>query len=1299
MGAEASLTGRLLDGRYLVGALAGEGGMGAVYRGTDTTNGAAIALKVILGAHVASLERFAREIEVLASLNHPGIVRYVGHGRADDDTPFLAMEWMDGEDLAARLARGPIRVEEAIALMSRAARALAEIHARGIVHRDIKPSNVFLRGGALDQPVLLDFGIARLADASTALTRTGSILGSPQYMSPEQVRGERGVGAPSDLFSLGSVFFECLAGRPAFVAEHAMAVLAKILLEESPPIRTIAPHAPAKIEALLSSMLAKRPEDRPANALAIAERLEHVGAMSTDATLSASATTLGSRERRLVSVVLARDPAVDVDRTVDAELAAEENRALAGEIEALGGTLTPIGASNLVVTIASNAATVDQAASAARCARVIERARPSATVAVAMGWAELDPLPVGEVIDRAAGLLERGPGAIHVDEVSAGLLELRFDVGGEAGRRVLGHERSSAEPPRTLLGRPTPCVGRDRELSVLLGLLGEVTSDGVARVAHVTAPAGVGKSRLRHELFGRIASAHPDALILLARADALREKASLDALGQLVRDAAGVRVGDDPAVACERIAARAACVAREKRDPADVAAFLGEIASVPFADSASPRLAQARRDNRVIGELMLEAWLAWLGAELGQRPVVLVIEDLHWADAQSVRYLDAALRELSAKPLFVLALSRPEVHGRFPNLWKDRAVQEIALPPLTARAAERLVRAALNDLPADDVERVVRQAEGNPLYLEEIIRAAASGVVRASPVSVIAMMQSRLESLDAGVRRIVRTASVFGESFEIEDVIALIGSEDDVRAATTTLLEREVVTRRGGVDGGLAFRHALLREAAYAMFTPDDRARAHAQAAERIAARGGADPIVVAEHWDLARDEAAAAPWYARAAREALRKNDFEQAIARADIALARSSDPAIRVLALGARGKARGCLGRWADAERDLEEALTLTMPPAQRMEILEDLCIASSYRQDGALMRKAALDALGVARAEGRDDLANEARMALAIADHLDGDCVSALAQFRGAVGGMRAQPGPILGIASIIHYHAATYGEGEAVVRRTIALARDVGDTLMQVTVTGTLGLLLAAQGRYGEAQGTYDDARTLATKYGMKALIARTVSMTVGYPFDGYDLDEAERRATETLQLGRALEFVTPRVNASLDLAYVAVRRGQPELAERHVAEVAQAIAGGPGFHGWIWRSRFAVLHAEILAARGRWSEALALAASCADGCRALGRVKYRILAEHVVARALAALGRRDEAVAAARRTLDDARAYPDPAMLVRAAAVLLELTTDERARGDLADAAARMERELPDARLKQAFRANAPLAKV
>src|SRR6185369_8476421 len=155
----------------------------------------------------------------------------VAHGAVDATTPYLAMEWLEGETLAERLERGPLQLSEVLTLLRSALGGLAFAHRLGIVHRDLKPSNLFLRQARLDQVVLLDLGLARARGGESGLTRTGSILGTPSYMAPEQAQGERDITGAADVFSLGCVLFECLTGAPPFVATHVLGVLAKVLFQ------------------------------------------------------------------------------------------------------------------------------------------------------------------------------------------------------------------------------------------------------------------------------------------------------------------------------------------------------------------------------------------------------------------------------------------------------------------------------------------------------------------------------------------------------------------------------------------------------------------------------------------------------------------------------------------------------------------------------------------------------------------------------------------------------------------------------------------------------------------------------------------------------------------------------------------------------------------------------------------------------------------------------------------------------------------------------------------------------------
>ena len=154
---------------------------------------------------------------MLSGLRHPGIVTYLGHGRTADEL-YLVMEWLEGEDLGARLDAAGVSVDEAVQIGIQLASALAAAHAQGIVHRDLKPSNVFLADWRVDRMKLLDYGIARQA-GTTTLTEVGMVVGTPAYMAPEQARGEREIDARTDVYGLGAVLFRCLAGRPPFEAQ------------------------------------------------------------------------------------------------------------------------------------------------------------------------------------------------------------------------------------------------------------------------------------------------------------------------------------------------------------------------------------------------------------------------------------------------------------------------------------------------------------------------------------------------------------------------------------------------------------------------------------------------------------------------------------------------------------------------------------------------------------------------------------------------------------------------------------------------------------------------------------------------------------------------------------------------------------------------------------------------------------------------------------------------------------------------------------------------------------------------
>ncbi len=252
----------LVGDRFEILSLAGHGGMGRVFRARDTESARVVALKLLSLVDFDTTSRFERESGALAHLDHPGIVRFVARGTADDGAPFLAMEWVEGEELRARLKReGRLEAEQVVALAKRLAAALAHAHERGIVHRDVKPGNVVLPSRDLSDAVLIDFGLARTS-SDAELTQSGMLVGTPIYMAPEQVR-DNAITPSVDVFALACVMYQCLAQVTPFAANGATAVLARVLFDEPVPVERLAPETPPALAELVGAMLRKSPLDRP----------------------------------------------------------------------------------------------------------------------------------------------------------------------------------------------------------------------------------------------------------------------------------------------------------------------------------------------------------------------------------------------------------------------------------------------------------------------------------------------------------------------------------------------------------------------------------------------------------------------------------------------------------------------------------------------------------------------------------------------------------------------------------------------------------------------------------------------------------------------------------------------------------------------------------------------------------------------------------------------------------------------------------------------------------------------------
>ena len=283
--ADDPLVGAVLDERFRIDWLIGQGGMGAVYRGVQLSVGRKVAIKVLRAEFTdreVALERFFREAKLISGLSHPNIVRLIDFGQDHErDLLYLVMEMVRGTSLSGLLRQGRMRANFALEVAYQVCGALTEPHAEGIVHRDLKPDNLLLvaMSDGTVQTKVLDFGIARALQRNTRLTQTGMICGTPAYMAPEQSR-DKEVDERTDLYSLGVILYEMLAGEPPFMGQSSLQIMLKHIQEEPPKLREVLPPGalPEQVESLVYDLMGKNREDRPVSALRVRSRIEELRA-------------------------------------------------------------------------------------------------------------------------------------------------------------------------------------------------------------------------------------------------------------------------------------------------------------------------------------------------------------------------------------------------------------------------------------------------------------------------------------------------------------------------------------------------------------------------------------------------------------------------------------------------------------------------------------------------------------------------------------------------------------------------------------------------------------------------------------------------------------------------------------------------------------------------------------------------------------------------------------------------------------------------------------------------------------
>jgi serine/threonine protein kinase/class 3 adenylate cyclase/tetratricopeptide (TPR) repeat protein len=1024
-------------GSYRILEKLGAGGMGTVYLAKDSRLGRRVALK-LLPEHFARDEELVRRFELEAraasALNHPNIITVHEIGEAEGRR-FIVTEFVEGRTLRERMSEGRFELGEAVEVCAQVAGALAKAHDAGVLHRDVKPENVMVDGEG--HVKVLDFGIAKRLTSGPSVdteaptsaqvnTAAGVILGTSTYMSPEQVRGQE-LDARTDVWSLGVMLYELVAGRVPFEAQNYGDLVVSILHDRPPPLSDFGVEAPAELERILGLALAKEKGGRYPSAKEMRDDLrrlrrqldfgvetvrdaqpgpavspggvadpraarapERVAAPSPrpDARPPRPRTT--TEQRRQLTVLFADFAGLAaLTEGADAEDAGELMAMLwplvDGVVEGHGGVVDKHVGETLVALWGAREAHESDPERAVRAGLAMQSA-------VAAFVAEHGPRILGTgaratyVAPRAAGEAppgaggeapEGGPPALMRVGISTGLVLLGeagatggFTVTGDpvrlaggllhaapVGSVLVSHDtyrhvrgvfhvhapetldaglraepvqfyRIKAAKPRAFRmqtrgveGVETRMVGRKSELRRLTGALETVFEERELHAVTVVADAGLGKSRLLYEFYNWLELLPDLWYVFNGRAGEATEGLPYALMRDVFSFRFEIQDNDTPELAREKLerGMLAMCKGTPEEEVRMRAHFIGQL--IGFDYSASHHLSGVRDDARQMHDRAFR-YAAQFFADISREyPVVLFLDDIHWADDGSLDFIDYLARECASVPLLIVCLARPALLERRPAWGEGREHHErLRLQPLSKKESRQLVEEILRrarGVPPELREIIVSGAEGNPFYVEELIKmfidqkvivpgaevwsvdASRLGEVRVPP-TLTGVLQARLDRLTPEEKTVLQRASVIGRIFwdgavehlglrmtgairretSVASLVVTgvpVGGGEAVASALESHRRKELIYRReaSAFAGSreYIFKHALLRDVTYESVLKRERRDYHRRAAEWLAwqsgGRAGECAGLVAEHYERAQEFEPAAEWYGRAGRQA----------------------------------------------------------------------------------------------------------------------------------------------------------------------------------------------------------------------------------------------------------------------------------------------------------------------------------------------------------------------------------------------------------------------------------------------
>ncbi|MCL4263127.1 MAG: protein kinase [Anaerolineae bacterium] len=1004
-------------GPYVLLEEVGYGGMATVYRAHQPSVERDVAVKVILRARLddpEAVQRFQREARLIARLEHPHILPvYDFDGR--HDPPYIVMRYLDSGTLRDVMGRGALPLAEVSYLMQQIGSALDYAHRQGIVHRDIKPSNIMIdRDG---NAFVTDFGIARMVSGGQHITMTGALMGTPAYMSPEQAQGNMNLDHRADIYSLGVILFQMLTGELPFAHDNNFSVLMMHVSQPPPSAIQRNPELPPAIDHITQRVLAKKPDERYQSALELAQAVALAvgGTISvaptrlrllledtavargiTPPTGSSTGNRTTSEQNKTITALYAS--AAEFAELVDESGGSERVRQALQEwwtavdniIAQYGGRIFSRSEDTMMAIWGADLTREDDAERAVRAALALQTAMRQQSAAY-LGDADDEPLPLnialntglalltpdkdsgdytasGATISLTNRLMQQAESLILITHNTytqvRGVFEMEPDTPLKLRRSqdtMQVYRVNSAKPrafrrgTRGVEGVETQLIGRESELKAMQNAFMDATEDQETQIFTIVSEAGLGKSRLLYE-FVNWSDLRPEIFwVMRGRATPEMTNRPYALLRDLVSFRYEIQDNDSPVTARQKLEEG---IQQHVGENEAMAHLLGHLVGFDF--SASPHVKGLLGDPQQLTERARQMFIRWIEALCARNPVVLEVEDVHLADDASLDLLTDLAAQHDDLPLLMICLARPSLFERRPAWGSGQSFHtRLELRPLDRRESRSLTREILQkvaDVPRALRDLLVERAEGNPLYMEELVKMLIDDrvIIKQNedvwlveeerlghlevPATLVGLLQARLDSLLYPEKLTLQRAAVVGRIFYDAALLAIDQADEfhvdnlpdvlDRLVAQDFIHERETIAFAGTTE--YIFSKTMLQDVILSTLLRRQQERYNRAAALWLVAASGARVGeyygLIADYFEKAGDYEQAGSYLRQAGEQALRLSAYANGRALFERALTLlPSESATRLVLFLRLGEARFFLGDYAAARTSLESALKM--------------------------------------------------------------------------------------------------------------------------------------------------------------------------------------------------------------------------------------------------------------------------------------------------------------------------------------------------------------------------------------